>query len=199
MKKFDYYAGIDVSKLTLDVTVLYECNGTTKTAYYRIENNEKSIAQFVKKKLGNYAPEQILFCFEDTGIYSLPLACFLSDNNLPYWQVPAIEIKRSKGITRGKSDKIDSKDIAFYAYTHTHKFRPGSMSAKSIQQLRLLFTEREKVLKALALFESTSENKGFISKEVLNVVASINRTMLNQLKQTLKRIEEKMLSIIRAC
>ena len=72
MKNFNYYVGIDVSKLTLDVTILYECNGTERTEYYKIENNEKSIAQFVKKKLGNYVPEQILFCFEDTGIYSLP-------------------------------------------------------------------------------------------------------------------------------
>ena len=195
-KKFDYYVGIDVSKLTLDVTILYEWDNTEKTEYYVIENKEKSIAQFVKKKLGNYALEQILFCFEDTGIYSLPLAYYLDDNKIAYWQVPAIEIKRSKGITRGKNDKIDSKDIAFYAYIHMHKFRPSNMSAKSIQQLRLLFTEREKVLRALALFKSTSENKDFVSKEVFNAVASINKTMLTQLKQTLKRIEEKMLAII---
>jgi len=28
MKKFDYYIGIDVSKLTLDVTILYECENS---------------------------------------------------------------------------------------------------------------------------------------------------------------------------
>jgi len=44
MKKFDYYIGIDVSKLTLDVTVLYECENTTKTEHCKIENTEKSIA-----------------------------------------------------------------------------------------------------------------------------------------------------------
>ena len=57
-----------------------------------------------------------------------------------YWQVAGIEIKRSKGITRGKSDKIDSKDIAFYAYVHVHKFRQSSISSNSVHQLRLLFT-----------------------------------------------------------
>jgi len=195
-KNFNYYVGIDVSKLTLDVTVLYEFGDTTKTDYYKIENKEKSVVQFVKKKLSHYPVEQILFCFEDTGIYSLPLACYLSENKLCYWQVPSIEIKRSKGITRGKSDKIDSKDIAFYAYTHTHKFRPSVMSAKSIQQLRLLFTEREKVLKALALFENTSENKDFVSKEVFNVVASANKSVIKKLNQALKSLEEKMLAVI---
>jgi len=196
MQKFDYYIGIDVSKLTLDVTILYESENIAKTEYYKIENNEKSIAQFVKKKLVNYDREQMLFCFENTGIYSLPLAYYLNDNKFNYWQVPAIEIKRSKGITRGKTDKIDSKDIANYACEKTHKYRPCVIPAISIQQLRLLFTEREKVLKALALFGTTFENKNFVAKEILKTVESVNKSIINQLKKTLKSIEEKMLAII---
>jgi transposase len=197
MKKFDYYVGIDVSKLTLDVTVLYEESvNITKTIYYKIENNKKSIAQFVKKRLGSYEVEKILFCFEDTGIYAFPLAYYLNDNKLTYWQVPGLEIKRSKGITRGTNDKIASKDIAFYAYSHTHKYRPSSTPAKSIQQLRLLFTEREKVLKSLASFEKTDENKGFVSKEVFACVVSVNKKTVSLLKKTLKQIEEKMLAVI---
>jgi len=196
MKKFDYYIGIDVSKLTLDVTVLYECENATKTEYYKIENKEKSIAQFAKKTLGKYDLKQILFCFENTGMYSLPLSYYFSNNELSYWQVPAIEVKRSKGITRGKSDKTDSKDIAFYAYTHTHKFCPSSMSPESIQKLRLLFTEREKIVKSLVLFESTIENKEFMPKDIYKVLESENKKIINTLNQTLQSIEEKMLAII---
>jgi transposase len=196
MKKIDYYIGIDVSKLTLDVTILFECENTTKTEYYKIENSERIIARFVKEKLGSYDSKQLLFCFEDTGIYSMPLAYYLYDNKFTYWHVPALEIKRSKGISRGKYDKIDSKDIAFYAFTHTHKFRPGKVSSQSIQSLRLLFTERDKLLKTLSSFEKTGENKGFISKDVFQSVASINKSVINQLNKALKRIEEKMLGII---
>jgi transposase len=197
-KNFDYYIGIDVSKLTLDVTVLHVLENGTKTAHYKIENNEKSIAQFVKKLFESYDPHRLLFCFENTGIYSFPLAHYLNDNKLAFWQVATLEIKRSKGITRGKSDKIDSKDIAYYAYTHahTHKFRPGTLSAKSVQQLRLLFTEREKILKALALFERTSENKDFLTKEVFKTVESFNQSVINKLRRSLKQVEKKMLSII---
>jgi transposase len=182
----------------LDVTVLRECGDATLTAYYRIENKAKSIARFVKQQLVACAPEKMLFCFEDTGIYSLPLAAYLSESNFSYWQVPALEIKRSKGITRGKDDKIDSKDIAFYAYTHTYKFAPSKMSVKAIQQLRLLITEREKTLKALAVFGTTSENKDFVSKDVFSVVSSTSRTIIKQLKQALKQLEAKMLAIIAA-
>ena len=67
-KNFDYYVGIDVSKLTLDVTVLFEYNNSTKTVYYKLENSEKSIAQFVRKLLVSNESGQGLFCFENTGI-----------------------------------------------------------------------------------------------------------------------------------
>ena len=196
MKKFDYYIGIDVSKLTLDVTILYECEDVTKTDYCKIKNDEREIAKLVKKKFGNHLPEQLLFCFEDTGIYSLPLAYYLSANKIPYWHVPSMEIKRSKGITRGKNDKIDSKDIADYAYSKKHKFRQSTLPSTSIQQLRLLFTEREKLLKSLLAFKKTSEHKDFVSKDVFNAVAMINRKLVKQLNNALKPIEQKMLAVI---
>jgi len=196
MTRFNYYIGIDVSKLTLDISMLCGDENFTKTVYYKIENTEKSIAQFVKKTLGKYELSQILFCFEDTGIYSLPLSYYFSNNKLSYWKVPSLEVKRSKGIRRGKDDKIDSKDIAFYACTHLHKFRPSSIPPKSIQQLKLLFTEREKVLKSLSSFEKTSENKEFMAKDVFNVVVSVNASVIKKLKQAIQSIEEKMLAII---
>ena len=182
--------------LTLDVTVLQECENTEKTAYFKIENSKKSIAQFVKKTLGKYDSKRLLFCFEDTGIYSLHLAYYFSDNQLSYWQVPAIEIKRSKGISRGKDDKIDSRDIAFYAYSHMHKFRPTGMPDTSIQQLRLLFTEREKVLKSLSSFKKTSENRDFVLKDVFLTVEAVNKSVITKLNRALKSIEEKMRVII---
>src|SRR5690554_6897959 len=64
---------------------------------------------------------QVLICFEDTGVYSIPLCYFMSEKAMDYWMIPAIEIKRSKGISRGKTDKSDSKDIAFYAISHQYK------------------------------------------------------------------------------
>ena len=196
MTKFNYYIGIDVSKLTLDISVLCDDVKSTKTAHYKIENSEKSIAQFVKKTLNGFELKQILFCFEDTGIYAVHLSYYLSINELAYWKVPLLEIKRSKGISRGKDDKIDSKDIAFYACTHLHKFRPSKMPSESIQKLRLLFSEREKLLKSLSSFEKTAENKDFLSKTVYKVVESANKSVIKKLKDTIQLIENEMLTII---
>ncbi len=196
MKKFHYYVGIDVSKLTLDITVLYEQEGKHRTEYCKIQNNQKSIAQFVKKNLKNYNPEQLLFCFENTGIYSLPLTYYLNDNKQNYWCVPSMEIKRSRGICRGKDDKIDSKAIAFYALTHTHKFSQSKLPSKAIQKLKILFTYREQIQKSIALFSKTDENKGFVSADMLKLVSNGSKSIIVKLKNELKSIEKNMLEII---
>jgi len=199
MKKFDYFIGIDVSKLKLDVTVLSKIkeNKTEVINYQVVGNNEKCILSFIKNlKKDKISLENALFCFEDTGIYSMPLACVLSEQKLDFWQVAALEIKRSKGICRGKTDKSDSKDIAFYALANLHKLRLSKVSSIDIQQLKLLFSEREKIMKSLKAFEKTSENKDFCPKDVFKSVEKFNQTIVNQLDSALKNIEEKMLEIL---
>jgi transposase len=196
MKNFSFIVGIDVSKLKLDVTFLEEPL-EKKPFHFVVENNQKGIAQIIKAlKNKSLDLNQILFCFEDTGVYSMPLSCYFSENNLNYWMIPAIEIKRSKGISRGKNDKTDSKDIAFYAQTHQHKLRLSKMPEKDLLALKLLFTEREKLMKTLAIMSKTSENEGFVPKEALCEVLKINKQMIKQIKAAIKKTEDKMQEII---
>ena len=197
MKKLIYYVGIDVSKLKLDVTVLWESAQGTNTSYHVITNDTKSISQFVKELSKGKKTEDMLFCFEDTGVYSLPLAYYFDSKSLCYSQVAALEIKRSKGISRGKSDKTDSADIAFYAYTHCYKLSLSSIPVVAVQKLKLLFAEREKIMKTLAVFESTSENRGFIPDEIYSCVSSVNKSVVSKLNKVLSQIEEKMIEIIK--
>lgn len=188
--------GIDVSKLKLDVTFLNEPL-EKKPFHFVVENNQKGIAKMIKAlKNKDLDLNKFLFCFEDTGVYSMPLSCYLSENNLNYWMIPAIEIKRSKGISRGENDKTDSKDIAFYALTHQHKLRLSKMPEKDLLSLKLLFTEREKLMKTLSIMIKTSENEGFIPKEALKDVLKFNKAFIKQIKATIKKVEDKMQEII---
>lgn len=143
MKKYECFAGIDVSKSKLDVTFVTGLL-EKKLQHFVVSNDNKGIQQILLLlNKENIDLKCTLFSFEDTGVYSLPLCFFLSEKQLSYWMIPAIEIKRSKGISRGKTDKSDSKDIAFYSCTHLHKLRAGSIAEKEIMQLKLLFTERK--------------------------------------------------------
>ena len=196
MKNYLFHVGIDVSKLKLDV-VLLDIESSNKTEHFVVENNQKgikSILDYLRKKKIN--PSTSLFCYESTGVYNYPLNIFLSEKKLDYWVVPAIEIKRSKGISRGKNDKADAKDIALYSLRNIDKLNLSSVAEKEIQQLKLLFSEREKLVKAILLFESSKENKGFIAKDVYKEILLINAKTICNLKNSLKIIEKKMKTII---
>lgn len=197
MKNYLFYVGIDISKLKLDVVLIVN-TATNKSEHFIVENNAKGIKSMImqlkKKKIDL---SKTLFCFENTGVYTYPLSINLSGFGFDYWIVPAIEIKRSKGISRGKSDKTDAKDIAWYAVRNIDKLKLSSIAEKEIQQLKLLFTEREKVIKTLLIFGTTNENKDFINNDVFKVVSTINTKTIKSLKISLKELETKMKEIIK--
>jgi len=198
MKKYKLIIGIDISKSKLDACFMPDPSAK-EFQFLVVSNDTKGIRKLLSSVRKNKVDLQhVLFCFENTGIYGLPMACFLSDSGVDYWEVPALEIKRAKGMSRGKNDKIDSRDIAFYAHTHKHKMKLTKMPEKDILELRLLFSEREKLLKAIKLFESTKEVNGFIDRKLSRSVLSVNKKVLRQLNLELKEVEQKMKELIKS-
>lgn len=196
MKKYSFHVGIDISKLKLDVVVL-NIDSPLQIEHFIVENTKKGIKDilkyFIKRK---HDLNSVLFCCENTGVYTYPLSISLSEMKLDYWIVPAIEIKRSKGITRGKNDKADARDIALYSLRNIDKLNLCTVAEKEIQILKLLYSEREKLMKALRLFESSSEVAGFIDKDVYKAIISTNLKTIAAIKKALKEIEQKIKSVI---
>ena len=197
MKKYLFHVGIDISKLKLDV-VLLQTESSKVVEHFIVENTQKGIKILMnhlqKKKIDL---SNTLFCCENTGVYTFPLSIYLSEKSLDYWVVPAIEIKRSKGISRGKNDKTDAKDIALYSLRNIDKLKLSTIAEKEIQQLKLLYSEREKVIKSIGLFGMATENKDFIPNDVYKVIASLNAKTIKALKKSLKDIESKIKEIIK--
>ena len=191
MKNYELIVGIDVSKLKLDVCVARPST-PNDSKHFVIANTTKGLQELLNRlKKSKIDLNNVLFSFEDTGVYSMPLCYFLSKSELDYWMIPAIEIKRSKGISRGKTDKTDSKDIALYALTHLHKLKLGSLPDETLQEIKLLYTEREKLVKAIQMFERSTENIGFLPKKTLSDMLKINASTIKKLKDNLKKIDQK--------
>ncbi len=107
-----------------------------------------------------------------------------------------MEIKRSKGISRGKSDKVDARHIAYYAYTHQHKRKLYQLPEVDILKLKLLQTEREKFLKALLALRTSEENEDFLPKEVVHEIRKANSAARKALQKSLLLVEERIKAII---
>lgn len=196
MKNYLFYVGVDISKSKLDV-VLLKKEEPNVTNHFIVENNLKGVKEIFKNLIKQKIDlSTVLFCCENTGVYTFPLSSSLSESNLDFCVVPAIEIKRSKGISRGKNDKADAKDIALYSVRNIDKLKLSTLPETAIQQLKLLFTEREKVMKSFKIFEGTKENVDFMPKQVYQSIKSINNKTVKFLKATLKDIEKEMKTII---
>jgi transposase len=197
MKNYLFHVGIDISKLKLDVNLLN--SETLQSEHFIINNNPKAIKEFVKQLIKRRIDfKQILFCCENTGVYTNHLSYTLLGLELDLWIVPAIEIKRSKGISRGKNDKTDAKDISYYCYRNIDKLRLYKLAEIDIQKLKMLYTEREKALKSLLLLETTKENSEFVNKDVFKEVSTINQSLTNIIKKTIAKIEKRIKEIIKS-
>jgi len=197
MKKFKIIIGIDISKNKLDVCVIENLNSKQHN-YFIVSNDKKGISSILKQvQKCMVKNDEVLVCFETTGVYAMPLCYELQNMNINYAMVPAIEIKRAKGLVRGKSDKADASDIAHYAITHEHKLKCTVLPEVDLMKLKLLLAEREKLVKTITLFDSTKENDGFMDKDICKEVLKHNKKTITILKKQLVEIENIILTIIK--
>src|SRR6476620_1304477 len=108
-----YFLGIDVSKKKFDAALTENGKNFHEV---QVENSAKGIQSFFKElKKDLSSLEKVIVCLEHTGIYCQPLLDFLIANNIRVCVEPALQIKQSQGMTRGKNDKVDARRIALYA------------------------------------------------------------------------------------
>lgn len=194
MKNYKHYIGIDVSKKTLDFQIV---NSFAQLILHgQISNDIKGMKELFKQLKKHKIYEEYLFCFENTGIYSMNLCIILAEYDVDFAQCPALEIKQSKGICRGKSDKSDARDIAMYALRNIDKIELSKVPEIDILRLKLLYAEREKTIDAIKDFSATGENKDFLPKAVYTTAERINKKTLHFLKKILLEIEKNIREII---
>lgn len=189
MKLFPFHIGVDVSKLSLDFCLMD--SGANVVLQGKTKNTPEGIT-FILKKMDalNVKRTDAFFCFENTGVYSLPLSLFLSEESIAYAEIPALEIKKSKGLTRGKTDKTDARDIALYSIRHADKIHPSRVADKAILQLKAVLSEREKTVEAIKSFSMTKEYVDFAGSSTLNHLAPANQAMVLQLKAYRRELDQ---------
>jgi len=190
---FSKIIGIDVSKMTLDVHVLPDHQ------VFKVENDAKGIRALIRKlaKECQIKPADSLFVFEFTGFYSHKLAVCLQEMNYPIVMLPGLELKRSLGITRGKSDLVDARKIAEYAYLRRDKMVPLSLIEKEIEQMKRLLSLRDRLVKQRAGFKVTlSEATRAIDHREDPSYFQIQEAMVKQLSQHIDKLDKQLLQIV---
>jgi len=195
--QFKFFVGIDVSKDTLDFSVVTEGK---EVRDFRIENSSKAIKVALRTlgSLNGFCIPNTLFCLEQTGLYNNHVTSMLHSMEANIWVEKAIEIKRSSGLQRGKSDKVDSQRIALFAFRNQDKARLWSAPRVVIQQLKRLTGVRERLLIMVSqLSKPIQESKKFDSKEVFNAIKNSCQSSLKAIKADIKKVERQITDVIK--
>lgn len=197
MKK-KIFIGIDVSKSKLDVAIIIE-RDPQRINHFIVNNNLKGFKKLLGK-LGDFCPESNLWllCFENTGIYSTSLACFLGEAGIDFCHESALRIKRSLGIKRGKNDKLDSKEIAGYTYLFREKLKLTNYPQKQLQKLKLLLTYRDRLLRQKnALLVAAREGYECFENDTTKFILDDSQELIARYGPKIKKTEGEMKKIIK--
>jgi transposase len=180
-----HFIGIDVSKDTLDLSVVIDGKNLQHS---RIKNTTKEIKSTIIRLLknldGSFA--DTIFCMEHTGLYNLPLVKWLHANKGNMWLESGVHIRRTLGLVRGKNDKVDSSRIAMFAYTNRHQIKLWKPPRKVIEKISMLLSQRSRLIKAKKQLQTANlEQRKFVDKDIMH---SLN----NYTKRTVVVIDKQI-------
>jgi transposase len=193
MEKYKIFVGVDISKGWIDVAVLND-NLTTHRNY----GNNKKDFKLMLSWLKTFArPTEMIVCMENTGVYTLPLWEYLNAHKIATVVENALQIRRSMGIRREKSDKADARMIARYIRLHHTECRLCKAPVRIITRLKVLFGYRERLLKIKhQLWVANKEIKGFISAELCKDIIHDSEILVKNINDKIAKAEKLILDTI---
>ncbi|WP_258105899.1 IS110 family transposase [Marinoscillum sp. MHG1-6] len=193
---YPYVVGIDVSKESIDVCMIE----AVSQRHYSIAltNTSEGYVKLKRwmKQHGNDDHEQTLFCMEHMGIYTRNLVKYLMSRGGKVWLESSLHIKRSIGLARGKSDKIDAERIARFALIHQQQAKLVKLSHPTLERLQYLMRLRARLLKSKLSQERAISEIEHFDKKAANEMKRLSKPSLEGLASSLKDVEEKMLEVI---
>jgi transposase len=174
--KVTNFVGIDISKLSFDAAIISD--GQTDNITHRTFNKHTEFSAFLEwlESFNVRLDNTTVICMEFTGLYNASVLKDLLDQQAQVWMIMPMDMKRSAGLQRGKSDKIDAQRIALYALRHQDKMRLYEPLNETTEQLKQLLAQRDRLVDSVTRLKVPVEE---LRQEGLIALA-------NQLEQSLK-------------
>lgn len=188
MQNLQHIIGADLSKKTIDLF----CQ-----SHFQIENNLCGFKQMLKWfKEQNINAFEVMIVMEHTGLYSYLFEDFLHKHQIAFSKVNALAVKRSLGLVRGKSDKVDAKRLADYGFEKRTKLTVETQVSKELQRLQLLHSTRERLVgQKAALLNSLKEYRN-IGLTTMDSIVRSQMTLIRQYEKEIGKLQVEMDAII---
>ena len=197
----NFFIGIDFAKTKFDVVILSRDDLVSKGEHKQFCNTKDGVKQLEKwlhLVCGRDVIVESVICGENTGVYSVLAAKILTREGYTVCLESALRIKRSMGISRGKNDKKDARDIAEYAARHYDKLVVYREPSQTSEALKTLFTQRRLLIKQRSDLQRRNKELTGLYKEnpLLKKMLASDTRIINAIDAEIEKIEAHMKSII---
>jgi transposase len=183
--------GADLSKDSIDLAF---CPGNS---YLKIDNSTAGFRLLLKwLRDQRISISSVMIVMEHTGLYSYHMESFLHTHHISFTKVSALAIKRSMGLIRGKSDKIDAQRIARYGYEKQDRLTAATTPDKDLQRLQMLHSTRERMVKhRTSLICALHQYRSILKQS--DVMIKSQMTLIKGFTGQIKKIEEEIQKVLR--
>ena len=169
--------------------------------HQQVSNDKKGIAAFLKylRQQTKATIAECLFCMEHTGIYNNPLLKALHQRSAHIWVERAAHIQESMGLTRGKTDKVDARRIALFAYKNREEARLWTPARPVMARLDRLTAQRARLVKVIKMLQTPlTSSEGFMDKADRKADQQACAGSLKSLKVDLKSTDKAIAELVQS-
>jgi transposase len=188
--KFTHIIGADISKKSIDLF----CHGLHE--HLKIKND---VSGFKKMQLWlsklELGVENLVLVMEHTGYYSYHFENFLHQAQIRFSKVSALAIKKSLGLVRGKTDKIDAQRIACYGYEKQDRLGLEMPMDATLHRLQILNSTRSLLVKQRSsLICAVKEYRVILSEK--DPIIQSQLKLIRELTDQIQSLEKKMKGLL---
>jgi transposase len=189
--KLQHIIGADLSKKSIDL-VCHLLN-----THIQIENSIagfKDLLQWMRKLKINASETMIVM--EHTGLYSYCFEKFLHRHQIAFCKVNALAIKRSMGLVRGKTDKLDAARIAAYGFEKKDKLMIDVPASDALKRLQMLHSTRERLVKQRASIICAIKEYRYIGIPEKDIIMQAQLQLIKNFDKQIEKLIAEIETII---
>lgn len=196
MQKNTYYIGLDMACDSF-VASIYEAPQKQVVTKENIENNPdgfETLVTWLKERGINKSNSAV--CMEATGVYSEPCAHYLNIKGFKVSVEPPLKVKRAFDPVGHKTDPVDSRQIAEYAFRYADELKCWQPKSEIVEKIRQLLTARERFTKQSVSIQNAMKAYAFHVVKVPLIMRADEQT-LKELKKHIADIDKELDRLIR--
>jgi len=196
MAKNVYFVGLDIACDDF-VASIYQSPKQSVITKEGIENTLDGFNVFIPwLKEHGLSKTNCIICMEATGVYNEAIAHYLASQGFRVSVEPPLKVKRAFDPVGHKTDPVDSRQIAEYAYRYSDELRFWQPKDEIIEKIKHLLTAREQFTKQSTAIKNAMKS---YEKHIVQVplIVKAHRQTLREIKKHITEIDKELDRMIR--